>query len=124
VIYIEKQRLIMDNKTKLGEFADEVFRIFQNSNGTTFKKFKADEFRDLIKNKDYDGIIIFLENIKKRYEGLSAKFTRRLERYDKDYSESFKKGVEIIKLAKKEEIEKLIEKLKKLKNEDMSNKKS
>jgi len=83
----------MDNNEKLKKFENEVIRIFQNPDGTVFKKFRLNAFRNMIKNKDYPGLMFFLENILKRYEGLSPKFTRRPGKYEKEYAESFRKGL-------------------------------
>lgn len=123
-LYLKLGADAMDQKTELSEFESEVIRTFQNPDGTIFRKFRTDAFRNMIKNKDYPGMMFFLDNIKKHYEGFSPKFERRLEKYEKGYARDFKKGVEIIKSAKKAEIEALIEKLKKIKEEGCKNKKS
>jgi hypothetical protein len=113
----------MDNDEKLNEFENEVIKTFQNPDGSMFKKFRSDALKNMIKNKDYPGLLFFLENIMKRYDGLSPKFIRRLGKYEKGYADSFRKGVEIIKAAKKAEIEMLIEKLKKIEEDAASKQK-
>lgn len=123
-LYLKTGEDAMDQKKELSEFENDVIRTFQNPDGTIFRKFRTDAFRNMIRNKDYAGIMFFLENIKKHYEGLSPKFERRLEKYEKGYARDFKRGVEIIKSAKKAEIEGLIEKLQKITEEASNNKKS
>lgn len=108
----------MTKEEEISKIRDDIVKVFTNRDGSIFKKFKIARLDALVKGGDVDGIKEFLEQKKKKYEALSASCIRKANKKNEEFAAYLKKEISRIKQEKKEEIEKLIERLDELKKQN------